>query len=191
MLAVHRAFAVAARDRPWAWRAHAADAARHATATPLAIAGVAAVAMAATGAYAYHNIKQLNRYQTSDEAEKCTADYERKYLKYEDLPRPVITKVTMDVQLFPKERKLVVDGRYDLRNDTDAPIRDVHVRQGERDLEFLKLDLAGARLVEHDDDYDYRIYRFDRPLAPGATTTLTFKSQLWRRGFRASGRRPT
>ena len=39
-------------------------------AAPLAIAGVAAVAMAATGAYAYHNIKQLNRYQTSDEAEK-------------------------------------------------------------------------------------------------------------------------
>ena len=37
---------------------------------PLAIAGTAAVAMAATGAYAYHNIKTLNRYETSDEAEK-------------------------------------------------------------------------------------------------------------------------
>ena len=55
---------------------------------PLAIAGVAAVAMAATGAYAYHNIKDLNRYETSDEAEKFSADYERKYLKYEKLPQP-------------------------------------------------------------------------------------------------------
>ena len=58
--------------------------------------------MAATGAYAYYNIKVLNRYQTSDEAEKYSADYERKYLKYEKLPQPAITKVTMDVQLFPR-----------------------------------------------------------------------------------------
>ena len=66
----HRAPAVAARDRPWPWRAASKRMRRQVGATPLAIAGVAAVAMAATGAYAYHNIKQLNRYQTSDEAEK-------------------------------------------------------------------------------------------------------------------------
>jgi ABC-2 type transport system permease protein len=47
---------------------------RHATAMPLALAGVAALVMAGTGAYAYHNIKVLNRYQTSDEAEKFSAD---------------------------------------------------------------------------------------------------------------------
>ena len=50
-------------------------------------------------------------------------------------------------QLFPKERRLIANGRYDLSNETNAPIRDVHVRQGDRDVEFLKLDLAGARLV--------------------------------------------
>ena len=50
---------------------------RHATATSLGIAGIAAVAMAVTGAYAYHNIKQLNRYQTSDDVEKYQADYEK------------------------------------------------------------------------------------------------------------------
>ena len=65
---------------------------RYVGAAPLAIAGVAAAAMAATGAYAYHNIKQLNRYETSDELEKSSADYERKYLKYENLPRPAITR---------------------------------------------------------------------------------------------------
>ena len=139
---------------------------RHASSAPLAIAGVAALTMAATGAYAYYNIKVLNRYQTSDEAEKYSADYEHKYLKYEKLPQPAITKVTMDVQLFPKERRLLVNGRYDLKNLTQAPIRDVHVRQGDRDAEFLKLDLSGARLVANDTRFDYRIYRFDTPLAP-------------------------
>src|SRR4051794_1639675 len=159
---------------------------RHLSPAPLALAGIAAVAMIATGAYAYHNIKQLNRYQTSDDVEKFQADYEKKYLKYEKLPRPVITKVTLDVQLFPKERRLLAKGRYDLKNETNAPIRDLHVRQGDTDVKFLKLDVAGARLVSDDKRFGYRIYRFDQPLAPGATTALTFASQVWHRGFRAS-----
>jgi ABC-2 type transport system permease protein len=158
---------------------------RNASPASLAIVGVAAAAMAATGVYAYHNIKQLNRYETSDQAEKYSADYEKKYLKYEALPRPVITEVTLDVQLYPKDRRLLANGRYDLRNDTDAPIADLHVRDGNRDIEYLKLEVAGARVVSDDKKFGYRIYRFDRPLAPGETTSLTFSSQLWRRGFRA------
>jgi ABC-2 type transport system permease protein len=156
------------------------------SAAPVAIAGLAAVAMAATGAYAYHNIKVLNSYATSDEVEKLNADYERKYLRYEDLPRPTVTNVKLDLQLYPEERRLMAVGRYDLRNDSGAPIREVHIRQGNRDTEFLRLDLAGARLASNDKRFQYRIYRFDQPLAPGAATTLTFESRLWRRGFRAS-----
>lgn len=159
---------------------------RHATAAPLAIAGIAALAMAATGAYAYYNIKVLNRYQTADEAEKFSADYERKYLKYEKLPQPAVTRVVMDVQLFPKERRLIVNGRYDLKNLTQSPIRDVHVRQTDQDAEFLKVELTGARLVSDDKIFGYRIYRFDTPLAPGATAVMTFSSRIWHRGFKAA-----
>ena len=102
------------------------------------------------------------------------------------------TKVTLNVQLFPKQRMLVADGRYDLVNKTSAPISEIHVRQGDEDLEFLKLDIAGAHLVSDDKKFGYRIYRFDTPLMPGATSALTFRSRLWRRGFRAFElRRPT
>jgi ABC-type transport system involved in multi-copper enzyme maturation permease subunit len=159
---------------------------RHMSASSLGIAAVAAVAMAATGAYAYRNIKVLNYYITSDEIEKHTADFEKKYLKYEKLPQPTVTDVKLDVQLFPKDRRLVVDGRYQLRNATNVPIRDLHVRKNNMDLKFLALNVAGARLVSDDPEFGYRIYRFDQPLAPGATTALTWKSQLWRRGFRAT-----
>jgi len=158
---------------------------RYASVGALAIAGVATVAMAGTGVYAYRNIKQLNRYETSDEAEKYSADYEKKYLKYEALPRPVITRVTMDVQLFPKERRLIAKGRYELRNGTSSPISELHVRQGDRDAEWLKLEVAGAKLASDDKRFGYRIYRFDNPLAPGATSSLSFASRIWRRGFRA------
>jgi ABC-2 type transport system permease protein len=158
---------------------------RQATAAPLAIAGVALAAMAATGVYAYNNIHRLNDYETSDEREKFTADFEKKYLKYEDLPRPVVTRVALDVDLYPSERRMLVNGRYDLRNDSGKPLTDVHIRQGDRDVEYLKLALSGARLVSHDRKFGYRIFRFDRPLAPGATATVDFSSRIWHRGFRA------
>ncbi len=154
--------------------------------TPMVLVAAAAAAMLATGAYAYYNIKVLNRYVTSDDAEKYSADYERKYLKYETLPRPTLTDVKLDVKLIPEQRRLVVDGHYGLKNATDLPIRDVHVRKLDQDAEFLRLDLAGAKLVSEDEKFGYRIYRFDQPLAPGATTSLTFRSRIWNRGFRAS-----
>ena len=122
------------------------------------------------GAYAYYNIKVAQPLRDlATTPRNISADYERKYLKYEKLPQPSITKVTLDVQLFPKQRLLIADGRYDLVNKTNAPISDVHVRQGDQDVEFLKLDVAGARLVSDDKNFGYRIYRFDTPLAPGAT----------------------
>jgi len=158
---------------------------RYASATSLSIIAVAALAMIATGAYGYYNIKVLNRYETSDEVEKYQAEYEKKYLKYENLPMPVVTHVTMDVQLYPKERKLITTGRYDLQNKTNVPIRDVHVRQGDRAAKYAELNIPGARLISNDTKFNYRIYRFDKPLAPGATAVLTWKSQIWHRGFPA------
>jgi len=150
-----------------------------------AIIGLAALGMGVSGAYAYYNIKVLNRYQTADEQEKFQANYERKYLKFEKLPQPAVTHVTLNGQLYPKQRLLVVDGRYDLANKTNVPINEIHIRQGDPDVEFLKLDIPGARLVSNDRDFGYRIYRFDRPLAPGTTAAINFRSRLWRRGFRA------
>jgi hypothetical protein len=152
---------------------------------PYAVAGAAALAMAGTGAYAYHNIKVLNRYQTSDEREEESADLERKYLQYERLAQPSVTKVTLDVQLYPGERRMVTEGRYDLVNKTDSPIRDVHVRQGEDEAVFDGLQLAGGRLLSHDKQFGYRIFRFDRPLQPGEASSLAFRSTIWRKGFRA------
>lgn len=152
----------------------------------LASGGVALAALAGmigTGVVIYQNIKVLNIYQTSDEREAQTAEYERKFLKYAKLPRPVVTDVAFDVAIYPDDRRMTVKGHYDLRNDSGAPISELHVRQGDDSVEFSQLAVAGAKLASHDTKHAYRIYRFATPLAPGATTRLDFQSQVWRRGF--------
>ena len=79
--------------------------------------------------------------------------------------------VALDVQLYPKQRLL--RHRRPLRprqQDQRADQRDPRPQGRRRTLEFLKLDVAGAQLVSDDKKFGYRIYRFDKPLAPGATT---------------------
>lgn len=152
--------------------------------TPLALIGVSVAVMIGIGSYAYYNFKILNRYETSDEAEKFQADYEKKYLKYENLPRPVVKSVKFDTQIFPKESRFEATGSYVLRNETTVPIAEVHVRQGGRDTKFSKLEIAGAKLASYDKKFGYRIFRFDQPLQPGAEAALNFRSQIWNRGFK-------
>jgi ABC-2 type transport system permease protein len=147
------------------------------------VALAALAGMIGTGLAIHHNIKVLNTYETSDEGEQRLAEFERKYLKYENLPRPVVTDVSFDVAIYPEERRLDVTGRYDLRNDSLVPITELHVRQGDGEVTFSRLDIAGAKLASFDKRHFYRIYRFDTPLAPGASTRLDFTSRIWRRGF--------
>lgn len=151
------------------------------------IALAALAGMTGTGLVIHHNIKVLNSYETSDEAEARLAEYERKYLKYADLPRPVVTDVVFDVAIDPAARRMDVTGHYDLRNDSGVPITELHIQQGDDGTRFTRLEIAGARLASHDKRHFHRIYRFETPLAPGARTRLDFTARLWRQGFPNSG----
>lgn len=147
----------------------------------LALAAIAG--MVATGTVIYHNIKVLNTYETADEAEARLADYERKYLKFADLPRPVVTDVEFAIDIDPAAKRLKATGHYLMRNDSGVPIKELHVWQGDEGAKFTRLDIAGAKLASFDETHLYRIFRFATPLAPGATTRLDFAADVWRRGF--------
>ena len=158
-------------------------AARRLTGAPGIIAGGALLTFAATGAYAFYNTNVLNRYETPDAEEAYWAEYERKYMKYDRLPQPSISSVELDVALYPDERRATVKGAYLLRNLTDRPVVDIHVLLRDRDLQLVAAAIAGARLVFEDPKYGYRIFRLDRPMAPGEARRLTFEALRWHRGF--------
>ena len=154
---------------------------------PGLIAAVGVIGAAATGSYLYYNMNVLNEYRTQDMRETQLADYEKKYLRYETLKQPSVTDMKLDVALFPRQKRMEASGSYAIVNDTGAPLRDLHVRFFDPQVKILAVDVPGARLAMDDAKNKYRIYRFDTPLAPGATTTLSFKSQRWQQGLRAQG----
>jgi ABC-type Na+ efflux pump permease subunit len=158
--------------------------------TPGWIAAAAVALFIGTGAYAYYNTNVLNRYETREQSDARAAEFEKKYWKYHDLPQPTIADLTLNIAVYPGERRAVTTGRYLLRNLTSRAIPDVHVRLLDRDLELTSASVAGARLIGNDGKFDYRIYRFDAPMRSGEERVFTFETRRWERGFR-NGRQNT
>ncbi|WP_298308046.1 M1 family aminopeptidase [uncultured Erythrobacter sp.] len=140
-----------------------------------------------TGAFLYNQMNVENTYLNNDAQEKLLADYEKEYLQYADLKQPSLTDVTLAVDLYPEERRMEASGTYSMVNDTGAPVEMLHVRLFDADTKLLEVDVPGATLEKNDETYQHRIYRFDTPLAPDESASLTFKSQRWHKAFTATG----
>ena len=154
---------------------------------PGLLAGIGVVTAAASGAFIFYNMNVLNDYRTRDDNDLQQANYEKKYLKYESLKQPSTTDIKLNVDLYPAQKRMEATGRYALVNDTGAPVSDLHVRFSGRTVNVLDVQVPGATLAMDDKDNRYRIYHFPKPLAPGATASLSFKTQRWQHGFRAQG----
>ena len=151
---------------------------------PARVAVAALLTFIVAGAYAYYNTNILNAYRTGSANEEHLAAYEKKYGRYADLPQPRIAALALEVALHPQERRVQTKGDLRLRNFTDLPIREIHVRVFGDDLELTRAAIAGARLLSEDATFGYRIYRLDEPMQPGEERVLAFESRLWLRGFR-------
>ncbi|HEX6086588.1 MAG TPA: ABC transporter permease [Thermoanaerobaculia bacterium] len=152
---------------------------------PGVVAVAALLVFAATGAYAFYNTNVLNEYQTNEKYEATLAEYEKRYAKYRGLPQPSLEELTLDISLYPQERRAMTRGRYLLRNATAQPITDLHLRLlGDTGLELTSVTIPGARPVVDDRKHHYRIYRLARPMQPGEALPLSFETHRWHRGFR-------
>ena len=142
---------------------------------------------AISGGKIYNEMNVVEEYRTQDDTEAMQAAYEKKYLKYEDLAQPAATDVLLEVDLFPEETRMEARGRVAFVNDTGAPIETLHLRLPDPFIDIRSIAVNGARMTTEDEAFNYRIFTFDEPLAPGATGEFTFATRRWQRGMRASG----
>lgn len=146
-------------------------------------AGATLVTTLGLGAFVFVNTNVWNDYHSRAWREERQADYEKTLLGFETTPQASIVNVALDLDLSPHDRRLATRGRYLIENRTGAALREVHLRWRDRNLKMLKLDVQGAHLVQEWPRFDYRIYRFSTPMAPGERRTITFETLLAQRGF--------
>jgi aminopeptidase N len=151
-----------------------------------AVLALGVVVAAGVGGFIYLNTNVWNTYRTALEQERWLADYEKTFLRYETLPQPKITDVTLKVTIDPDGPGLTTDGAYVLQNKSGAPIQTLHVRF-DRELQIKALAVEGARTDQDYDRFNYRTFVFARPMQPGERRTLTFTTWRGQHGFRNSG----
>ncbi len=147
-----------------------------------AVLAFGVVAALASGGYIYVNTNIWNVYHTTRGDERWAADFEKTLLHYETVPQPKITDVTLNVALYPRQLKIVSHGSYVIQNKTASPISDLHIRFG-RWIQVTALTIPGARLKAGYDRFNYRVYRFDQPMQPGESRTITFDTTQQQKGF--------
>jgi hypothetical protein len=151
----------------------------------------------AVGGYTYYNVSYLNEWLTKDEQQDRAIIYEKALKKYQGLPLPSVTNMVESVDLYPEEKRTVVDARVTIENRTDKPISqmlldadgltDYSIAAGGQPVPFSnpllyrrgKFSLFGPAA----DTSDFRLYTFRTPLAPGDSMVLEVHSLTLQKGF--------
>ncbi|GAB3228802.1 hypothetical protein J0A67_13765 [Algoriphagus aestuariicola] len=154
-----------------------------------------------SGAYIYQTVVYENNYSTSDEGTQRRVAYEKQLKKYEGIPQPKYTKVKIEANLYPMDRRADFIAEVQLVNKTDTPIDSVH---------FNSTSLSDFKIVWQSDtlahrfplEYKprkfqlfgrkkerewYQITALPQTLMPGDTLNLTIVSKVEFKGFPNSG----
>jgi aminopeptidase N len=150
-----------------------------------ALLAVSLVAATALGGFIFVNTNVWNTYRTELGDERYRADYEKALLPFERIPQPKIVDVKLNIDLYPDQPAAITRGVYTFQNKTTAPIKALHIRF-DRDLVVRSLSVDGARPLKTYDRFNYRIFAFDAPMAPGEIRKLSFTTWRGQRGFKNS-----
>jgi ABC-2 type transport system permease protein len=141
-----------------------------------------AILWVCSGAFIFYNTNILNEYRTESEQELLQADYEKALLAFETIPQPRITDVKLEIEIFPKETRVIANGQYLIENKSGEIQPHIHMRW-RSPLKMQTLNIEGATLVQDYKKFDYRIYQFTQPLQPGEKRQIHFSTLLEERGF--------
>ena len=171
------------------WRARVAIARRRLTRPVALTTGFGVMAMAALGGVIFHNTNVLNPYLTAYDQQSRQADYEKRYKVLDAQAQPRISAVHVAVDLFPREQRVGMKGRYTLENRTAQPIDTIHLAflRGQL-LVIHALDFSvPAQLITDDMKIGVRSYRLASPMQPKQTLDLAFDLEVPTHGFTNSG----
>jgi len=127
------------------------------------------------GYWIYYNENVLNQRYTGTEREKQAVEFEKAYRKYLSTPHPRITDVFVDMDIYPEERNMSVEGRFKLKNKTNIPIDSILLNVN--DLVTSYTISKEGQVTLKDTFYNLEVYRFKDKLQPGETFEFTFSMQ--------------
>ncbi len=165
------------RDRIKAFRARISK-------TKIRVATAGALGCLILGSFIIYNTTILNTFESTKHVEKMKVDYEKRFKRYEGISQPLVTDITMNVDIFPYKKKFSSQGRIVLKNKTDQHITELFIQALKKGrIKQLQLDVDFS-LKEAAEEHGVYVYTLKKPMKPGEISSLDFDFELSEKGFK-------
>lgn len=164
--------------------------------TRLFVAGLLPLFLA-LGGYLYYNISYLNEFLTQTENEDRAIIYEKALKHYQDMPLPKVTRIKLEADLFPLKKQEFTNATVTIVNKNSKPISEILLDAD--GLTSYSISINGKPVPftnplfysrgffswfgPKQDTSDFRLYKFEKSLAPGDSTVLQIRSCVIYKGF--------
>ncbi|HTM97938.1 MAG TPA: M1 family aminopeptidase, partial [Pedobacter sp.] len=135
-----------------------------------------------SGAFIYHRTNVVGNYQNKQAKLAWQINYEKKYASLAHLPQPIIKSVKTAVDLLTSDGTYLVQGTYQIKNETNMPINQIWVSL-DRAVNYFEIAIPGSKKHEQDKVFNQQFIQLNRPLAPNEETTMHFELKIVRDGF--------
>jgi ABC-2 type transport system permease protein len=149
------------------------------------------------GGFIYYNISYLNTFLTKGEGDDRAIIYEKSLKHFQDMPLPKVTRIKMFTDLYPYEKKEFTHAAVTIVNKNSKPISEMLLDGDELTGYSITIDgkampYTCPLLYSHaffswfgpkKDTAEYRLYKFEKPLAPGDSAVLQVNSNVIYKGF--------
>jgi len=134
-----------------------------------------------TAGFIFYNTQILNEYDTRDEQEAQSVDYEAKYSKYKNVKPAKIAEVQYYIDIFPESRSAEIKANLKITNTNDKAIDSLHFTINE-DWNH-KINIPNSELVFNDEDIGYQIIVLNTKLQHGDTIPMEITANYTPEGF--------
>jgi ABC-type transport system involved in multi-copper enzyme maturation permease subunit len=155
------------------------------------------LAFLAVGAFNYYNVSYLNNYTTKSEGDDRAVIYEKTLKHYASLPLPKIIRVKMYADIFPDKQQQFVKAFVTIVNKSNQPISkmlldgdeltDYSIKIESKAIPFTSPLIYNRGILNwfksQNDTATFRLYQFQKPLAPGDSAVLEINSSIVFKGF--------
>jgi ABC-type transport system involved in multi-copper enzyme maturation permease subunit len=133
------------------------------------------------GGWLFYQTKVLNTFKTSDQVEKRSADYEKRYKHYEGRDQPRITNLDYHIELYPKERGLEVSCKQRMKNKGSSAIDTLFFTHANSFKS--EISLHGSTLLLRDTLLGFSMYKLNKPLMPGDSLDMIMTMRYFPKGI--------
>jgi ABC-2 type transport system permease protein len=136
---------------------------------------VCLIGFIAIGSYMWKVNNIDNETMSGKDRELLQVNYEKELSAFNGVAQPRIVSVNTFMDIYPKKRNFKAGATYIMVNQTDVAIDTLHVNYTSRPT-VIEMDRT-TEIVYDNEDYEYRMYQFDKALQPGDTLEFKFTTQ--------------